>query len=75
MGHYDRVQAENSLAYVRVSKDLQMRRSLMGIGRGWEEGRALWSHVSRFPWGRWKTEPTLDGGWSIFCFDSVLGQP
>ena len=36
MGRYDMVQVENSLAHVRVSKDLWMLRSLMGLGQaGW----------------------------------------
>lgn len=50
------VQVENSLAHVRVSKDLWMLRSLMGLDQaGWGgvggKGHSFWNHINDFPWG------------------------
>ena len=70
------VQAEKSLACIRVSKDLWILRSLMEIGCVCVCGGEtclLRSYELFFLGPLEKMEPTFDEVWHIFCFDSMLG--
>lgn len=56
MGYYDMVQAENSLAYIRVSQDLWMVKIPHGSWVRVGEGHAFWNQINVFPWGHWRKE-------------------